>query len=173
MTFLDPDANLVIIFGQMTCSTMCGTPVHVLCLTRTLGSWLTIRPSSFNLNWFCPFQSSIRMQSFRVPQVLCHHSLSQAVFPSNKTPNREQEVGGGWARVKNWERRRRRGISPTISPTWISRSNLKLLAPAYFIETFQLERVPFSISSLLEESVNHLSSSTNRYPLSLFSVSSY
>ena len=41
-----------------------------------------------------PFQSSNRMQSFRVPQVLCHDSLSQAVFPSNKTA--KQGTGGRW-----------------------------------------------------------------------------
>ena len=48
----------------------------------------------FQSELICPFQSSIRMQSFRVPQVLCHHSLSQAVFPSNKTD--KQGTGGRW-----------------------------------------------------------------------------
>ena len=158
MTFFDPDANLVL---------------HVLCLTRTSGSWLTIRPSSFNLNWFVLFRaaSGCNLFAFHRSCTIIHFHRRFSLL--TKPLNREQEVGGGWARVKNWGRCRRRGISPTISPTWISRSHLKLLAPVYFIETFQLERVPFSISSLLEESVNHLSSSTNRYPLSLFSVSSY
>ena len=99
MTFFDPDANSVINFGQMTCTGVPHSVLHVLCLTRTSGSWLTIPPSSFNLNWFVLFRaaSGCNLFAFHRSCAIIHFHRRFSLLTKPQTGKRRSvEVEPGW-----------------------------------------------------------------------------